>query len=196
MGVKSASPILPADFQPVAWISGNNTAVYFDTGYVVQMTDTVEIYAGRSNDKNDGALVQSVPLSIFQCGSNYGRKYGVSVKGRSYIEGLNDYRPAVNEFATFRVELANNKFFINETEKTFPKGSSSTQNNLNIFSNGTYSSYNQVRTLKIWDSTDTLVFYAIAGYIKSTSEIVFYDTVSGNYLHAQGSGTCTKGEDV
>jgi hypothetical protein len=187
---------LPSDFQPVAWVGTNNTASYFDTGYTVQKTDKVEIVASRSANKNDQALVQSSQFSIYQSGSGRGYKYGFANWGTSYVGCLNDYVPAIDEVATFTVDVPGRAFTINQTVKTFSAPGTTTENSLKIFSSGTYYGYHQIKSVKIWDSSDSLVVEAIAGYIKSTSEIVFYDTVSKTYLHNLGTGTLIKGADI
>ncbi len=197
MAKQSGGGGLPSDFQPVEWISNNNTASYFDTGYTFQKTDRVEIVASRSANKQDQALVQSTQFSIFQGGNILSNKYGVALWSRSYSLCLNDYLPAINEVVTVMVDIPNMEFKIKDTIKTITNsGSGTTTSSLSIFSNGVYYGWNQIKSVKIWDSSSNLVVEAIAGYIKSTSEIVFYDTVSQTYLHNLGTGSLIKGADV
>ena len=193
---QSSGFVLPRDFQPVEWISNQNSAVYFDTGYSVQMTDTIEIVSGRSANKSDQAIIQSNQVSIYQGSPSYENKFGVSVKGRSYIVALNPYVPEIGEFCDFIIDLKSGQFSIDRTQKTFSFGSATTTSNLFIFSPGSYFGYIQMRSLKVYDGNDSLIVNAIAGYQKSTNEILFYDTVSKTYLHALGTGTLTKGADI
>ena len=194
------------DFQAVAWIE-NDADCWFDTGVVPTDTFGVMAKITMADVTTDrflaGLRTQSNTNSRIIIGVSEGEAYF----GWGNVITRNSTKSKIYVDTEFEAKLN----YLNE-RKTRVNGEISNSNPATLgtlFNNPTYSfilmGRNYAGTTRgvsqklsaaaITDGADVTHSYQ-PGYLRSTGEILLYDSVTNTYLHKSGTGTLTKGADI
>ena len=192
------------DFQPVAWIE-NDADCWFDTGVVPTDTFGVMCKITMADVTTDrflaGLRTQSNTNSRVIIGVNNGAAYF----GWGGAITYNNVASAVYANTEFEAKLN----YLNDRRTRVNGEISNTATLGTLFSNPTYSfilmgrNYagttrgvaQKLSAAEITDGSNVTHSYQ-PGYLRSTGEILLYDSVTNTYLHKSGTGTLTKGADI